>query len=361
VRPARDPLLDLIRVACLATVVIWHWAFTTIDLGAGGPHAGNPIGVTPWLWLLTWVAQPMPLFFVVGGVLHGRSLARRAAEGSGAVPGGPFVSGRIRRLLPPVLPVLVPVAALLAVAVAADWTSVSRTLVLLVSPLWFLAVYVSLIALAPATYAAHRRSPVLALVVGVAAVAGLDVARFAWGWSSPLLVVAGFVAVWAWVHQLGYLFDRLRVAPVWARGALAVGGLAGLAVLVTVGPYPASMVGVPGEATSNMAPPTAAVLCLALFQLGLVLLLAEPLTRFAARRTATLEVAGRWSMTVYVWHLVAWAGFLGILLALGVEATGQPSTGWWLMRPIWLVGPALVAIPLCAATARFDRSLVRAR
>ena len=27
---------------------------------------------------------------------------------------------------------------------------------------------------------------------------------------------------------------------------------------------------------------------------------------------------------------------------------------WWLQRPLWLIGPAILAIPLCRAAARFD-------
>ena len=61
-QPGRDLLIDLARAGALGIVVLWHWVFTTIRFGADGPHVGNPVGVTPGMWLVTWFLQPMPIF-----------------------------------------------------------------------------------------------------------------------------------------------------------------------------------------------------------------------------------------------------------------------------------------------------------
>ncbi|KOG86438.1 acyltransferase, partial [Streptomyces varsoviensis] len=89
----------------------------------------------------------------------------------------------------------------------------------------------------------------------------VDVLRFALG--VPYVEFLNFAFVWLAVHQLGFLRADGRLA---ARGprvpaALALTGLAGAVALVAAGPYPLSMVGMPGEKISNMAPPTLALLC----------------------------------------------------------------------------------------------------
>jgi len=343
--PRRDLLIDLARAGALGMVVLWHWVFTTIRFGADGPHVGNPVGVTPGMWLATWFLQPMPIFFAVGGVLHARSL-RNGSEG--------FRRRRMRRLLVPALPLLLPALALMVGAALMGRGDLVASIILIISPMWFLAVYMALVALAPLAWRGHVAAPraTLAGMIGLAAL--LDVARFGFGVGGPLMTVACFTAVWAVVHQLGFHFDALRASAFDRRIAVALGGLIALALAVAVGPYPSAMVGVPGQKVSNMAPPTFAVILLAVFQLGLLASAAGPLERFAARHRDGLAWAGRWSMTVFVWHLLAWVGFYLLLRASGGHLSGDVTGAWWLARPLWLVGPAAIAVPLCALTARFD-------
>ncbi|MFC7582324.1 hypothetical protein ACFQWG_14155 [Schaalia naturae] len=86
----------------------------------------------------------------------------------------------------------------------------------------------------------------------------------------PYVGFLNFALVWLAVHQLGFLrADGMIRRP----GLLAAAGLAGAAALVALGPYPLSMVGMPGEEVSNMAPPTLALLCHALWLVGAVELL----------------------------------------------------------------------------------------
>jgi hypothetical protein len=339
-RPAgeRDLVLDLVRAGALAVVVLWHWVFSTVAFFPDGPVVGNPVGVTPGLWALTWILQPMPLFFAVGGCLHARSYDGRARA---------FWKRRIERLLVPALPLLVPALGAIVIANAMGRPDVVKTLVLLISPLWFLAVYLVLVLLAPFAITAHRRSPVLAFATLAAGAVGVDVARFTLDWSGPWMVIASFVAIWALVHQFGFVLDDMRRAPLIARLAILIGGLGGLSALVVLGPYPAAMVGVPGAPVSNMGPPNLAPAFLGLFQIGMLAMLSAPLQRFAMSRRDALAAISRWSMPVYVWHLLGWAIFYGLLRAASVDVLSEPTTAWWAQRPMWLLGPLLVTVPLC--------------
>jgi hypothetical protein len=149
---ARDRWLDLLRAGSLSVVVLWHWVFTIIRWAPDGPHATNPIGTTRGLWLATWFLQVMPVFFAVGGAVHARSLVKepRWAE---------FVGRRLMALLPGALVLSgLALVAHRALAIAGEppqW--LARALILVLSPLWFLAVYSLLIVLAPLAWKLHKR------------------------------------------------------------------------------------------------------------------------------------------------------------------------------------------------------------
>jgi hypothetical protein len=247
----------------------------------------------------------------------------------------------------PVLPLLVPALIAMVVADTMNRPDIVRTLVLLISPLWFLAVYLVLVLITPIAIRAHRRSPVVAFAGLALAAVLVDAARFGFGWSGPAMVAASFVSVWALVHQFGFVFDDLRRSSLVTRVAVAVGGIGGLAALVTFGPYPLAMVGVPGEPVSNMGPPTLAPVLLGVFQLGVVAALSTHLQSFALRHRAGLAVAGAWTMPVFVWHLLGWAVFYAALRALKVDVVAEPTAEWWKQRPIWFLGPLVVTVPLC--------------
>jgi len=333
----RDLVLDLVRAGALGVVVMWHWVFSTVAF-PDGPTVGNPVGVTPGLWALTWILQPMPIFFAVGGCLHARSFDGDAVA---------FWKRRVRRLVLPVLPLLIPAVLAIGLADAAGRPDVVRTLVLLISPLWFLGVYLVLVLVAPFAIRAHRRAPVITFAGLITAALSVDVGRFGFDWAGPWMVVVSFVTMWALVHQFGFILDDLRRAAMVTRVSVMVAGVAGLATIVMFGPYPAAMVGVPGEAVSNMGPPNLAPVMLGLFQLGALAALAGPLHRFATDKRVALSEISRWTMPVYVWHLIGWAIFYVLLRIAGVEVLSVPTGEWWLQRPIWLIGPLLTTAPLC--------------
>ncbi len=340
----RDPLLDLVRTGALGVVVVWHWVFTSVRWAADGPHVGNPVAATPGLWLLTWVLQVMPAFFVVGGALHARDRS----------PAPEFWRRRTRRLLVPVLPLLGLAGTAALAAHLAGRDDLVRSVLLVVSPMWFLATYLVCIAVAPLARRWHARHGIGVVAGGLAAASLVDLARIGAGIGGPVTGALAFCLVWSTVHQLGFSFERLRSASLRTRIGVTVGGYAALAAVAWLGPYPAAMVGLDGHRLSNMGPPTVMVVLLGIAQVGLLAWTAPMLTRLAQRGRRALRTAGDWSMTVYAWHLGAYVVFWGIAAACGLEVTSRIDAHWWLQRPLWLVGPLVLAVPLCRAVRRFD-------
>lgn len=335
--PVRDRWLDLLRAGSLGVVVIWHWVFTIIRWEADGPHATNPIGTTRGLWLATWFLQVMPVFFAVGGAVHARALVKEPSWGR-------FVGRRLAGLLPGAL-------MLVAIAVAIHQGFViagepprwmARALVLLLSPLWFLAVYSLLIVIAPLAWDLHKRFDYLVPIVLGGLAMMVDVARFSWdmAWVEWL----NWIFVWALIHQVGFHWEKLRDAP--RRFAWTLTWIGGFALigLTNMNFYPRSAVGVPGERFSNLGPPTIVIVALACFQFGVVTLIRE--RALAATEDGLAARASSWitvnAQSLYLFHSFAYAA---VWLAV-VEAVGAPGTEttwqWWLARPFWFVAPAIV-------------------
>jgi hypothetical protein len=287
----RDPYLDLLRAGSLAVVVLWHWFGTSLTWSSDGPHASNLLATTPGLWLGTWVLQVMPVFFYVGGYLHRRGYKKN------------YVPRRALGLLRATTPLLAgwaAVGALLAVVGGGGWAV--GTVKFALSPLWFLGVYLLLVLLLPAARWLHRRLGLLALPILAGLAAAVDVLRL--GYHVPWVGWLNLVFVWGLAHQAGFHHDRLLRAPRAVGYGLVALGVAGLVGLLTLG-YPGSMVGVPGERWSNMSPPTLAIVALTVLQVGLVRLGHPAVPRFLARHTAVLDVANRYGMPVFLFHLTA--------------------------------------------------------
>ncbi|MFG2114628.1 acyltransferase [Streptomyces sp. NPDC048718] len=343
---SRDRYIDLLRVASLAVVVLGHWLMAAVTPDG---QVGNLLAVVPGLQLLTWALQVMPVFFFVGGFSH--ALAHRSRPQYAG-----FLRARLRRLLRPTM-VFIAVWGALALALqlfAADGAGhglAGVALRLVTQPLWFIGVYLAMVAFTPPLLRLHGRygwGAFAGLVLGAALV---DVLRFAFG--VPYVEFLNFALVWLAIHQLGFLrADGLIRRP----AVLAAAGLAGAASLVALGPYPLSMVGMPGEKISNMAPPTLALLCHGLWLVGAVELLRGPGTRLAARARVWRAVvaANGVAMTAFLWHLTAMLGVYGAMLALGVRLPA-PATGiWWAQVPLRIGAAVLLTALLVAVFRRFE-------
>ncbi|HSM01523.1 MAG TPA: acyltransferase [Acidimicrobiia bacterium] len=349
----REVYLDFVRAISLIVVVIFHWAFTILEFRPDQVKATNPIGSTPGMWVLTWVLQVVPLFFFVGGYVHFRSWEKAQRRGVGWWR---FVSSRWRRLVVPALGV---VGAWIAVGVVIglvrDVPWISSAVLLIVSPLWFLAVYAVLVFLAPATVWLHRRWGSRVVVVLVAVAMGLDMLRFirGYGWAGWL----NLLIIWSFCHQLGMHYGSFVGLKRRTRWLLVLGGMFALLVLTTLAPYPRSMVGVPEDGISNAAPPTLAMGALLLLQVGVALILRDRVTRRltdSPRWAALNDLVGRFSMPLYLLHTTGFVVALGIVyLGLSHLPPSAATGAWWMERPVWLALTAAVTVPIVLLGSRW--------
>jgi hypothetical protein len=139
-----------------------------------------------------------------------------------------------------------------------------------------------------------------------------------------------------------------------------VGGGLVLLGLITIGPYPVSMVSVPGQEVSNTLPPKISMLALGIVQCGLLLSIEAPMRRWLAKATpwTMVVLVNSMIMTVFLWHLTASTLAIGgalLLNDIGLEI--MPGSGtWWAIRPVWIVVYLLALLPFALGFGRFERS-----
>jgi hypothetical protein len=334
---ARDTYLDLVRVTCVLTIVGMHWLTARAWTGHGQVGAVNVLDEMPGLAVLGWFFMVCPMLMFVGGAANYRSYLRNRDATA-------FFARRARRLLVPIS------------LFAAFWLAVELVLhaldlggdglfrwvgwrgVLPFGPLWFIGVYLVLVALTPVTARLHRR---WGAVVPVAISAGticVDLARFLL--EIPLIGWLNLVLAWLVPYQLGYGYatGRERMTSGRTPALLSLTGLAGLLLLAGTGWYPVGIGGTPGDRFSNMSPPTVCITALSLWQVGLVLLGSRHGTALMARPRVAVVVTrlNSATMTIYLWHMTAMLLGLVVLLPLGVADDAGTTTGWLAERPAWL-------------------------
>ncbi|MFJ3975184.1 acyltransferase family protein [Streptomyces sp. NPDC090021] len=345
----RDRYVDLLRVASLGTVVAGHWLMAAVS----GDGIGNLLALVPALQVLTWGLQVMPVFFFVGGFSHALSYRSLARRHEGPVYAA-FLRARLRRLLRPTLAFLLVWAAVaFAVQLAGRGGGplTGAALRLVTQPLWFIGIYLAMVAFTPPLLKLHERYgwAVFAALAGAAAL--VDVLRFALG--VPYVEFLNFALVWLAVHQLGFLRADGRIRR---PAVLAAAGLAGAALLVAWGPYPLSMVGMPGEKVSNMAPPTLALLCHGLWLVGAVQLAARPAAAWLQRPRVwrTVVAANGVAMTAFLWHLTAMLAVYGAQLALGMDLPAPATAAWWAQVPVRILFAAALTGLFVVLFRRFE-------
>jgi hypothetical protein len=353
---SRNRYVDFLRAISILAVILGHWTAAAPYVDARGKLAfTHVLALADWTHWLTWVIQVMPIFFMVGGFSNG--ITWRAARRDGTRYRD-WLAGRLKRLVWPVLPLLVAWvvigAALYLGGARPELVRVGSQMALI--PTWFLAVYLGVVVLVPLSHALWVRLGFLSFWGFCAAAVVVDWAFFrgqhALGW-------ANYLFVWSAVHQLGYAWSDEQLAD-WRRTVpMFLVGLVTLILLTTIGPYPRAMVGVPGDAFSNTTPPKITLIALAAAQGGLLLTLQVPLRRWLVRArpwTATVLVNGM-IMTIYLWHLTAMALWIGLAFRLGgIGLHHEPgSAAWWRHRPLWLLALVLTLLPLVLVFARFER------
>ncbi|MFG2056074.1 acyltransferase [Micromonospora sp. NPDC048930] len=354
----RERYVDLLRALAITMVVLGHWGITVIGYDrAGRPTGHSALGDLPWVWPLTWVAQVMPVFFLVGGYANAASLTARQSRGGDATG---WLVDRSARLVRPTTALLVVLAVGAAVATGrhADPVQVRTVVWFATIPLWFLVAYLVVVPLTPPMYALHRRFGLAVPAVLVGLVALGDLGRLL---GPAGLATGNYLFGWLAVHQLGFAWydtrspdlPRRRRLPLSRRAGavLLVVGLVALVLLTVVGPYPVVMLNVPGTRLDNAAPPSLALLAAATAQLGLILLLRGPAGRWLRRRGPWQAVIAVNSvvLTVFLWHLTAAVLLVGLLDALGALPTPRVgSAAWWAWRIPWVLALAVVLAALVA-------------
>ncbi|APU22386.1 acyltransferase family protein [Actinoalloteichus sp. GBA129-24] len=357
----RDPSIDLVRAVAVCGVVLGHWLVTPLTASRDGLVASSPLASLPTLTPLSWLLQPLGLFFLVGGYLA--SAGRRAGRGERAWRLG------LRRFVLPVAALCggwAVVFAVLAVRGLPQQTVVT-TAQLIVSPLCVLGVYLLLPAVTPLARRLDARFGLAAALLPAAlALLAEAVAATSPSGLAQAVGLTTVVTVWWVPWQLGTALAAGRRPGRLSSAVLVCVGVLGMAIAVTVFGYPAAGIGVPGAERSNLLPPSPVALALAVAQIGLVLLLWQPLHRIATHPiiTRVVTVLNQDAMGILLLHQSALvvvslvAARAGVLPGLHTVAD---DPGWLLLRLAWLPVFALVLLLLLQLTALGPRRVRRRR
>ncbi|MFD4902093.1 acyltransferase [Streptomyces sp. NPDC058411] len=352
----RDRAVDGLRALALLAVPAGHWLLGGFKLDGDGLHNASPLSAFPVFSPVSWVLQMLGVFFLVGGYASVLSYRRRPSTTR------TWLRARMVRLGRPVLGVtavwalMIPV--LYAAGVPEDTLRTGAKLV--IQPLWFVGVYAVVTALTPYCVRLARRLGGWAAAPLIASVAAVDLLRYGPyadavpSWLSLLNILPG----WLFAYQLGVSWGEGRLSRRGAR-LLLVGGTALFAVLLLVFHYPASMVGVPGEARTNSHPPSLLVLALASAQSGAAVLLHGRIGRALRRPSlwAPVVVINLSAMTILCWHQTAMlaaavpASFAGAVPGL---TTAPDSVGWILARLAWMPLFAGLLVLISRYARRFE-------
>ncbi|MGW7380760.1 acyltransferase family protein [Streptomyces sp. NPDC054794] len=340
---SRDRALDALRALAILGVVLGHWLVTALVVDGDTLHTASPLGSMPWLAPVSWVFQTLAVFFLVGGHVATRGHASARARGTTY---GQWLYGRLSRLFRPVAALLGlwAVAAAALLLSGAPLETVHTLVKLALSPLWFLVVFAALTAATPLV---ARLNPMWPLAV----VLHVDLWRFGLGGAPDWLGWVNVAAGWLVPYTLGAAWARGELEGRRAGWVLFAGGAAATAGLVAWAGYPASMVGVPGAAVSNLDPPTLAAVTFGLAQCGLALLLRDRLRRAMGRPLAWAAVAlvNLSAMTIFLWHQTALMATTATALPAGRRPglhTLPDDLTWVAARLAWLPVFAL-ALAVC--------------
>jgi len=350
--------VDFLRAASILVVVLGHWLMVVVTLRDSTFGVSNLIAELRGMWVATWMLQVMPVFFFVGGFANLVALDSLGTRGGGYAE---FAEGRLRRLLRPVALVLaiwLPLATLAQALALFRQRDLAMASVAVTQLLWFIGVYLIVVALAPPMLRLHRRFGVRVPVALVAGCAAVDLLRFAFG--VPFVGFLNFGFVWLFAHQLGFFYadGTLRRLSRTTLFAVTVAALGALAALTRFGPYPLSMVGLPGETVSNMNPPTLCLIALTVWQVAFVMLARDTVSRWLSRPRVwgAVITVNSVIMTLLLWHLSALLVAVGVLFPLGFPQPEVGSLQWWLLRPVWIALLGLITLTFIAAFGRFERA-----
>ncbi|NIO40041.1 MAG: hypothetical protein GTO41_07530, partial [Burkholderiales bacterium] len=221
----------------------------------------------------------------------------------------------------------------------------------------FLAIYIMVVILAPATYWLWQKYGFASFWMFIGAAILIDLAFFVFdlqwmGWSN-------YFWIWLAVHHLGFAWRDDRIGSPGRLLLFSFLGLVTLALLIFVGPYPLAMVGSPDEGLSNTMPPKITLLALAAFQFGLLLSIEAPMRRVleCLRLWTATVLINSMIMSVYLWHITIMVVLISILyLADGFGLRLEPGTGeWFWSRLAWVGVLYLLLLPVALLVSPLER------
>lgn len=344
---SRDPVIDLARFFCLILVVLSHCMMVSPVLHPDGTvTTENTLMEQHWFEPVLWVFQVMPLFFVLGGITGLESWRRLRARGGSGVD---YAQLRLLRLIRPATALL---ASMFVGLWAARLLGVDPEVVQLIAtgagmPLWFLAAYLATQLSVPLLARLHGHAPWLTLGGLLAAVITLDSLRGAF----PMLAFVNMLFVWCAVQQFGFFIaDGIFAGRSrgWFAG-LIVGSNLLLGFVTGIGVYSGNMI-------VDLNPPNFCMLLLGLSQAATLQLLRPALAWVAGVRWIrwVVAVAGRRSMTVYLWHLPLLAAMAGLLLLTDFPKPAAGTAEWWWARPLVLLGVLVLLVPVLLLCGRLE-------
>ena len=351
----RNHVIDVARASSVAMVVVFHGLLYQIRVADGVPQV-VPWAAPSWFYPLTWVLMVMPVFFIAGGFAHALVVDRLP---TGRAAYAHFLANRGRRLVGPLLSFVTLIAVASSAAAWLGWLDAASELSRQVMQLlWFVTVYLVVIAAAPSLVRLHDR-------VGWPVMAGfLVVACLVDAWSFRVgdagLRNLNMIVVWPLVHQFGIAYHRgwWRTGSAWWAWGSVVTGVAGVAVLVFGFGYPPTAVGFADLPIANVQPPTVAMAALGLAQCGVLGLVERSgmLSSVPAAVERVLGVVNALMVTVYLWHIpvIFVAGALLLALSLAVPAMAGVALFQLTVSGLTLLLLAVVA-PLIG---RVDRALI---
>lgn len=334
--PDRDRIIDAARAVSLVVVVAGHAIMGVVTWKYGVPRVGNLLAAYPWTQALTWILQIVPLFFFAGGAANTISWEKHVARG------GTFAEWmwqRVERFLRPLWTYLIIMGVVAAIVSAFAPARIAAPLMHLTTQLfWFLGSYIFVTALTPIFKPATPWQGAFRTFSLLIACALIDVLRFFQGFPNPVGLVS-FVLVWTVPAYLGSLWARgtlQKCSPVFFIMVLAF-NLATNTLLIRFGPWPISLVGMPGDLVSNMAPPTVVLAVHSVNWVLVVALLRNPLATVLAREKTWQRVT--WvnlvAMTLYLWHLPVLVLLIVISHLVGMDRptrigpAGHPIPDGW--------------------------------
>ena len=321
----RDRSIDAIRALSLVLVVLGHTVMGIVYWGEERLVLGNLLAIDSRLHWLTWVFQIMPVFFIAGGAANYLSLKGKEITYS------TWLWKRISRLLSPTLTYLVIMLSIGFIFTRFLSESFMQIYLLMVTQLlWFLGVYIICTAMFPLILRLPR---VVSIVALSGAVVAVDVARFTW---VETIGILNFLFVWLLIMFIGTLF----VNPLSLRLNITFAVIVFIIELSLVlnDIYPVSLVGLPTETFSNVAPPSILIALHGILFLFVLSILKPAIIRICEnpRVWGSVVSVNVGAMTVYLWHIpmimaiAITLEFLGLSPATTLNGNVVlPGSGFW--------------------------------